>query len=88
LAWFAIKQVLNAIQNDYKLYTTFNTALNDITEMTVLVQTYDKISKPMKHKAEVSSTMSYSLVSLTATPPFWISRTQSRNTLQRPRSLS
>jgi hypothetical protein len=43
LAWFAIKQVLNAIQNDYKLYTTFNTALNDITEMTVLVQTYDKI---------------------------------------------
>jgi len=43
LAWFAIKQVLNAIQNDYKLYATFNTALNDITEMTVLVQTYDKI---------------------------------------------
>ncbi len=86
LAWLAIKQVLNAIQNDYKLYTTFNTALDDITVMTVLVQTYDKISKPMKHKAEVASTMSYSSVSLTSTPPSWISPTQSKNILRHPRS--
>lgn len=43
LAWFAISQVLSAVQNDYKLYGTFNAALNDITEMMVLVRTYDKI---------------------------------------------
>ncbi|KAI9661799.1 MAG: hypothetical protein M1821_009038 [Bathelium mastoideum] len=43
LAWFAISQVLGAIQNDYKLYGIFNAALNDITEMMVLVRTYDKI---------------------------------------------
>lgn len=43
LAWFAISQVLSAIQNDYKLYGTFNTALNDITEIMILVRTYDKI---------------------------------------------
>lgn len=43
LAWFAISQVLSAVQNDYKLYGTFNTALNDITEVMVLVRAYDKI---------------------------------------------
>ena len=42
LAWFAISQVLSAVQNDYKLYGTFNTALNDITEVMVLVRAYDK----------------------------------------------
>lgn len=43
LAWFAVSQVLSAIQNDYKLYGTFNIVLNDITEIMVLVRTYDKI---------------------------------------------
>ena len=43
LVWFAISQTLGAIQNDYKLYGTFNVALNDITEMMVLIRTYDNI---------------------------------------------
>lgn len=36
-------RVLSAVQNDYELYSTFNTALSDITETVVLGQTYDKI---------------------------------------------
>ena len=43
LAWFAVKQVLNAVQNNYKLYDYFGTALNNITEMMVLIRTYDKL---------------------------------------------
>lgn len=43
LIWFAISQVLSAVQNDYKLYGTFNAALNDITEMMALVRSFDKI---------------------------------------------
>ncbi|KAL8820486.1 MAG: hypothetical protein Q9191_007508 [Dirinaria sp. TL-2023a] len=43
LAWFAIKQVLNAVQNDFKLYDFFGVALSDITEMMVLIRTYDKL---------------------------------------------
>ena len=43
LAWFAVKQVLNGIQNNYKLYTFFGTALSNITEMMVLIRTYDKL---------------------------------------------
>ncbi len=43
LAWFAIKQVLNAVQNNYKLYDFFGLALTNITEMLVLIRTYDKI---------------------------------------------
>ena len=43
LAWFAISNVLGAIQNDYKLYETFNAGLKDITDMMVLVRTYDRI---------------------------------------------
>ncbi len=43
LAWFAIKQVLNAVQNNYKLYDFFGQALTNITEMLVLIQTYDKL---------------------------------------------
>ena len=37
IVWFAVENVLGAIQRDYNLYGTFNTALNDITEMMVLV---------------------------------------------------
>ena len=43
LVWFAIRTVLGAIQNDYKLYETFNAGLKDITDMIVLIRTYDKI---------------------------------------------
>ena len=43
LAWFVIKNVLGAIQNDYKLYELFHTGLGDITDMMVLVRTYDNI---------------------------------------------
>lgn len=43
LAWFAIKQVLNAVQNNYKLYGFFGSALGDITEMLVIIRTYDKL---------------------------------------------
>lgn len=43
LAWFAIKQVLNAVQNNYKLYDFFGGALSNITEMMVLIRTYDKL---------------------------------------------
>ncbi|ERF74527.1 hypothetical protein EPUS_08938 [Endocarpon pusillum Z07020] len=57
LAWFAITQILSAVQNDYKLYGTFNAALNDITEMMVLVRTYDKIY----HTVEVDSSIYHEL---------------------------
>ena len=43
LVWFAIRTILGAIHNDYKLYETFYDGLKDITEMMVLVRTYDKI---------------------------------------------
>ena len=43
LAWWGIKQVLNAVQNNYKLYGFFGTALGDITEMMVVIRTYDKL---------------------------------------------
>jgi len=43
LAWFAVKQVLNAVQNNYKLYGFFGQALTNITEMLVLIRTYDKL---------------------------------------------
>ncbi|KAL8688974.1 MAG: hypothetical protein Q9218_005244 [Villophora microphyllina] len=43
LAWFAIKQVLNALQNNYRLYAFFGSALSSITEMMVLIRTYDKL---------------------------------------------
>ena len=43
LAWFVIKNILGAIQNDYKLYELFNAGLKDITDMMVLVRTYDNI---------------------------------------------
>ncbi|KAI9774482.1 MAG: hypothetical protein M1839_001715 [Geoglossum umbratile] len=43
LAWFALKQVLNAVQNNYKLYSFFGQALTSITEMLVLIRTYDKL---------------------------------------------
>ena len=54
LAWFVIKNVLGAIQNDYKLYETFNTGLKDITDMMVLVRTYDNIYKDHAVKASGS----------------------------------
>ncbi|KAL8792428.1 MAG: hypothetical protein Q9195_004961 [Heterodermia aff. obscurata] len=43
LVWFAIRNILGAIQNDYKLYETFYDGLKDITDMMVLVRTYDEI---------------------------------------------
>jgi hypothetical protein len=43
LAWWGIKQVLNAVQNNYKLYGFFGSALGDITEMMVVIRTYDKL---------------------------------------------
>jgi hypothetical protein len=33
LAWFAVKQVLNAVQNNHKLYDFFGHALTNITDM-------------------------------------------------------
>ena len=54
LAWFVIKNVLGAIQNDYKLYELFNTGLKDITDMMVLVRTYDNIYKGHYVKASGS----------------------------------
>ena len=54
LAWFVIKNVLGAIQNDYKLYELFNTGLKDITDMMVLVRTYDNIYKGHTVKASGS----------------------------------
>ncbi|KAH6690215.1 hypothetical protein BKA61DRAFT_286666 [Leptodontidium sp. MPI-SDFR-AT-0119] len=43
LAWWAIKQVLGAVQNNYKLYGFFGGALSDITEMLVIIRSYDKL---------------------------------------------
>ena len=54
LAWFAISNILGAIQNDYKLYETFNAGLKDITDMMVLVRTYDKIYEGHAVKASGS----------------------------------
>ncbi|KAI9709428.1 MAG: hypothetical protein M1812_007705 [Candelaria pacifica] len=54
LAWWAIRQILGAIQNDYKLYETFNAGLKDITDMMVLVRTYDKIYEGHAVKASGS----------------------------------
>lgn len=54
LAWFAIRNILGAIQNDYKLYETFNAGLKDITDMMVLVRTYDKIYEGHAVKASGS----------------------------------
>ena len=51
LAWFVIKNVLGAIQNDYKLYELFNAGLKDITDIMVLVKTYDNIYKSHAVKA-------------------------------------
>ena len=51
LAWFAIRNVLGAIQNDYKLYLVFNTGLQDIMDMLVLVRTYDDLYKGQAMKA-------------------------------------
>lgn len=54
LAWFVIKNALGAIQNDYKLYELFNAGLKDITDMMVLVRTYDNIYKGYAIKASGS----------------------------------
>ena len=43
IAWWAIKQVLNAMQNNYKLYTFFSQALTNITEMMVLIRSIDRL---------------------------------------------
>jgi hypothetical protein len=43
LAWFAVKQILNATRNNYKLYSFFGDSLNSITEMIVVIQTYAKL---------------------------------------------
>ena len=54
LVWFAIRNILGAIQNDYKLYGTFYAGLKDITDMMVLVLTYDKIYEGHAVKASGS----------------------------------
>lgn len=46
-----VKNVLGAIRNDYKLYELFNAGLKDITDMMVLVRTYDDIYKDHAVKA-------------------------------------
>lgn len=43
LAWFAVKQILTAIKENYKLYGIFGSALTSITEMMVVIRTYDKL---------------------------------------------
>lgn len=43
LGWWAIKQVLGGIQNNYKLYGFFGTALAHITDAMVLIATYDRL---------------------------------------------
>ncbi|KAL8665296.1 MAG: hypothetical protein Q9202_002347 [Teloschistes flavicans] len=50
LAWFATTLVLNAVQNNYKLYAFFGNALSNITEMMVLIRTYDKLYDQRKTK--------------------------------------
>ena len=54
LVWFAIRTILGAIQNDYKLYETFYDGLKDITDMMVLVRTYDEIYEGHAVKASGS----------------------------------
>ncbi|KAL9582926.1 MAG: hypothetical protein Q9212_003010 [Teloschistes hypoglaucus] len=48
LAWFATKPLLNALQSNYRLYTSFRNALSNITEMMVLIRTYDNLYKQRK----------------------------------------
>ena len=55
LAWFVIKNALGAIQNDYKLYQLFNAGLKDITDMMVLVRTFDNIYN--SHAIKASGTI-------------------------------
>ena len=55
LAWFAVKQVLNAVQNNYKLYGFFGQALTSITEMLVLIRTYDKLYDERKNSKWTAS---------------------------------
>ena len=55
LAWFAVKQVLNAVQNNYKLYGFFGQALTNITEMLVLIRTYDKLYDERKNSRWTAS---------------------------------
>jgi hypothetical protein len=43
LGWWAIKQVLGGIQNNYKLYGFFGSALADITDAMVVIATYDRL---------------------------------------------
>ncbi|KAL9606433.1 MAG: hypothetical protein Q9179_000399 [Wetmoreana sp. 5 TL-2023] len=41
LAWFGVRLVLDAVQNNYKLYVFFGEALGNVTEMMVLIRHYD-----------------------------------------------
>jgi hypothetical protein len=43
LAWFAVKTVLSAIQNNHELYGIFGSGLSNITEIMVLVSHYDRL---------------------------------------------
>ncbi|KAG8526288.1 uncharacterized protein KY384_000281 [Bacidia gigantensis] len=54
VVWFAVEKVLSAIQNDYNLYGTFNVALHDISEMMVLVRTYDEVFQDRRGKGDGS----------------------------------
>jgi hypothetical protein len=43
LAWWAVKQILGGIQNNYKLYGFFGSALANITDAMVVIRTYDRL---------------------------------------------
>ena len=43
LAWWAVKQILGGIHNNYKLYGFFGSALANITDAMVLIGTYDRL---------------------------------------------
>lgn len=43
IAWWAVRQILSAVQDDYKLYSFFGQSLTNITEMMALIRTYDRL---------------------------------------------
>lgn len=42
-AWFAVSLALNALQNNYALYTLFGTGLSDMTEMMITITHYERL---------------------------------------------
>ena len=43
MAWWAVRQILGGIQNNYKLYGFFGSSLATITDAMVIIGTYDKL---------------------------------------------